>query len=112
MIMDHIDYDTIEEVKRTCAGGSDDYVQGMKNKCSKTQMENGLLGGLLGSLILIPFIPLFGESRFMASASPFNSKHLLIPMLCGIAVGGIQTLNCKYNETKYERDYISVCSGN
>lgn len=110
MIMDSIDYDTLEEVKKTCAEGSEAYVQGMKNKCYKSQMENGLLGGLLGSLILIPFIPLFGEKRFMASSSPFNAKHLLIPMLCGVAVGGIQSLNCKYNETKHERDYISVCS--
>jgi hypothetical protein len=110
--MDTLDNDILEEVKLTCAGGSDTYVQGMKNKCSKTQVENGLLGGLLGSLILIPFIPILGERRFMTSASPFDVKHLLIPMLCGIVVGGIQSLNCKYNETKYERDYISVCSGN
>jgi hypothetical protein len=87
------------------------YVSGMKNLCYRSQFENGLLGGILGSLVLLPFLPIFGEKRLMATSSSLELKHLVFPLVSGLGIGGFMATLCKHRETEYERDFIEVCSG-
>ncbi len=101
----------VHEVKMTCESGMEGYVSGMKNLCYRNQFENGLMGGIIGSLVLIPFLPLFGEKRLMASPSVLELKHLLFPLVSGLGIGGFMATLCKHRETEYERDFIEVCSG-
>ena len=109
--MSNENIEILHEVKRTCESGMEGYVSGMKTQCYRGQFENGLLGGIVGSVILIPFLPIFGEKRLMATPSTLGLKHLLFPLISGFGFGGFMATLCKRKETEYERDFIEVCSG-